>query len=348
MENSKRDSGSSQSTSCWNSSENQVSSSVLLQISGDYVFSMEDRVDRRGGGRQSFDHLPKRQRPDYLDDEVEDDDYGKRPKKSIQSTVVMPALDSKGRDEKIEKLKETENKDSKLRNRRLFSNLIMGTLSSFKKTDRKTTQQEKQEEVEKRLEEIKQKDLNAVRISIRMHFTNFWCFQRREEKHELLNKRREQEKELQGLQRKKALIQYAEHKIKQLGFMKGSIQTTAEPKIFWKPIKTTARSLELTQATEKQLDSKIKPNFPFSNLKILSELIKEREEQLAHDLEARRKNEERDEHKEDDNDRESDEYEEDKNENEKIEVVLKTEDDLKREEEEEIKEEDIDVHVELD
>uniref|UniRef100_A0A8R1DYG6 Pinin_SDK_memA domain-containing protein n=1 Tax=Caenorhabditis japonica TaxID=281687 RepID=A0A8R1DYG6_CAEJA len=294
-----------------------------LQIGNRRRISIEDRIDRRiSGGRQSFDHLPKRQRPDYLDDEVEEDDYGKKAKRSIQSTVVMPALDSKGREDKIEKLKETENKDSKQRNRRLFSNLLMGTLSTFKKTEKKTAQQEKQEEVEKKLEETKKQELDA----------------RREEKHELLSKRREQEKELQSLQRKKALIQYAEHKISQLKFMKGAIKTSMEPHIYWQPKKHTVRSLELKQATERELD----------------DLISEREKQLKDDLEtrARQISEERTGQIEGENG-ELDEYEEEeneKNENEEIEVVLKNDEDVNREaeEEEEEKEEEIDVHVELD
>ncbi|CAC42335.1 Pinin/SDK/MemA protein domain-containing protein [Caenorhabditis elegans] len=276
--------------------------------------SVGDRTDRRTGGRQSFDNQ-KRQRPDYLENEADEEEYGKRQKRTIQSTVVMPALDSKGREEKIEKLKETENKDSKQRNRRLFSNLIMGTLSSFKKTEKKTTQQEKQEEVEKKLEETKKKDFES----------------RKEEKHDLLNKRREQEKELKSLQRKKALIQYAEHHANQLKLMKGWIKTTTSPHIFWQPVKHTVRSLELKQATERQLDDQ----------------IADREEQLKKDLEdrVRQISEERGDHKQD----EDDEYEEEdeKNENEDIVVVLKTEDDVKAEDDEE-KEDDIDVHVELD
>ncbi|KAF1751106.1 hypothetical protein GCK72_017660 [Caenorhabditis remanei] len=281
--------------------------------------SIEDRIDRRGaGGRQSFDNQ-KRQRPDYLDNEADEEEFGKRQKRSLQSTVVMPALDSKGREEKIEKLKETENKDSKQRNRRLFSSLVMGTLTSFKKTEKKTAQQEKQEEVEKRLEETKKKDLES----------------RREEKHELLNKRREQEKELQGLQRKKAMIQYAEQHVNQLKLMKGWIKTSTSPHIFWQPVKHTVRSLELKQATERQLDDQ----------------IVERQEKLKRDLEERGRNVSESQGDHQDDEGEDDEYEDDgeeKNENEDIEVVLKTEDDLKREAEDEEKEDDIDVHVELD
>lgn len=280
--------------------------------------SIEDRMDRRSGGRQSIDNQ-KRQRPDYLDNETDEEEFGKRQKRSIQSTVVMPALDSKGREEKIEKLKETENKDSKKRNQRLFSNLLVSTLTTFKKTEKKTAQQEKQEEVEKRLEETKQKDLES----------------RREEKHDLLNKRREQEKELQGLQRKKALIQYAEHHVNQLKLKKGWIKTSTSPHIFWQPVKHTVRSLELKQATERQLD----------------ERILEREEQLKKELEERGRHvtQDRGDHQNGDGE-EQDEYEEneEKNENEDIEIVLKTEDDLQREAEEEEKEDDIDVHVELD
>ncbi|EFP11179.1 hypothetical protein CRE_30731 [Caenorhabditis remanei] len=236
--------------------------------------SIEDRIDRRGaGGRQSFDNQ-KRQRPDYLDNEADEEEFGKRQKRSLQSTVVMPALDSKGREEKIEKLKETENKDSKQRNRRLFSSLVMGTLTSFKKTEKKTAQQEKQEEVEKRLEETKKKDLES-------------------RNNELLNKRREQEKELQGLQRKKAMIQYAEQHVNQLKLMRGLDKGHQQ-----------FRSLELKQATERQLDDQ----------------IVERQEKLKRDLEGNEGRECIGESREisQDDEGEDDEYEDDgeeKNEN---------------------------------
>lgn len=278
---------------------------------------MDDRGDRRSGGRQSLDNNQKRPRPDFLDNEEDEEEFQKRQKRSMQSTVVMPALDSRGRVEKIEKLNETENKDSKQRNKRLFGNLLMGTLSQFKKTEKKTTQQEKQEEVEKRLEETKKKEFES----------------RKEEKHELLNQRREHEQKLLALQRKRALVQYAETRIKQLETMKGSIKTTTSPHIFWQPVKSTPRTVELKLATERQLD----------------EEIKERKDQLEKELEGsggRQVSESRG----DDKQEEEDEYEEeedDMNENEDIEVVLKNEDDLKREAAEE-DEDDIDVHVELD
>ncbi|CAL2045218.1 unnamed protein product [Caenorhabditis brenneri] len=278
--------------------------------------SLEDRVDRRSAGRQSLDGQ-KRARPEYIENDEDEEEFEKRQKRSLQSTVVMPALDSRGREKKIEKLKETENKDSTQRNRRLFSNLIMGTLTSFKRSDKKTTQQEKQEEVEKKLEETKKKDLES----------------RREEKHDLLNKRREQERELHGLQRKRAIIQYAENEIKQLELMKGSIKTVTTPQIFWQPVKHTPRSMELQQATERQLEDK----------------INERKDRLKRDLDdGGRRFSENDQNNED-GDKDEYEEEDEKNENEEIEVVLKTEDDLKREaEEEEEKDDDIDVHVELD
>ncbi|CAB3398928.1 unnamed protein product [Caenorhabditis bovis] len=283
------------------------------------ISTVDDRLEPKRG------FAVKRQRTDYQNDDDDVDDEPKRSKKTIQSTVIMPALDSKGREEKIEKLKESENKDVKNRNRRLFSNLLIGTLTNFKKSERKTTQQEKQELVEKKLEESKKKEEEI----------------RSQEKNELLKKRREQERELHNLQRKKALIQYAEINIKQLKNMKGAIKTSFGPSIYWQPAKHTVRSMELQQSTERYID----------------DLIKKREDQLKEDLEAKERKNEND---DDDDDHENGEDEYDDGGKEEIEVVVDGSEikrDIKIEneknvgngvEEEEEEEEEEEVHVELD
>ncbi|CAI5452651.1 unnamed protein product [Caenorhabditis angaria] len=301
-------------------------------------FNKDYRKDSNTGGairkriisdrRRSSENANFAQKRGRISYDNDDEEVAKRPKKTVQSTIIMPALDSKGREEKIEKLKE-ENKDSNTRNRRMFSNLLMGTLNNFKKTERKTAQQLKQEEVEKKLEETRKQEE----------------VKRNQEKSELVQKRREQERELQGLQRKKAIFQYAELTINQLKLRKGSIETTTSPTIYWQPVKHTVRSMELLQVTERKLD----------------DLIREREEKMKNDLEAggfnkSNNNEGSDSGSDSDSDSEGakgeDEYDkqEDNSENEEeeeIKVVIKAEND-EDEAENDGGAEDDEVRVELD
>ncbi|KHJ82390.1 hypothetical protein OESDEN_17916 [Oesophagostomum dentatum] len=138
----------------------------------------------------------KRQRVDY-DDMEDEDDRDIRPKRTLASTVVMPSIETKSREERIEEMNKTEKKEVTTRNRRMFSNLLMGTLTRFQKDEKRIQktekiQAEKQKEVEKRLEDKKREDREKIMA----------------ERQKLFDERREQEKELRSLQRKKALIQY--------------------------------------------------------------------------------------------------------------------------------------------
>ncbi|CAD6197987.1 unnamed protein product [Caenorhabditis auriculariae] len=203
----------------------------------------------------------KRSRVDYLEEsatggEEFDDEADRRHKRTIQSTVVMPTLDSRGREQQIEKMKTSENKEVATRNRRMFSNLLMGTLQNFKKTEKRTAnvQAEKQAEVERRLEEKKREERE----------------QRMADKQSLMDKRRQQEAELKALQRKRALMQYADGRITQLKLLSNFIETSSEPRIYFQPVKHTPRSMELQQATQKRIEKK----------------IEERQEQLEKELAA--------------------------------------------------------------
>uniref|UniRef100_A0A0K0DF75 Pinin_SDK_memA domain-containing protein n=1 Tax=Angiostrongylus cantonensis TaxID=6313 RepID=A0A0K0DF75_ANGCA len=146
--------------------------------------------------------------------------YGSR---TLASTVVMPSIETKSREEKIEEMNKTEKKEVTTRNRRMFSNLLMGTLTRFQRDEKKIQnvekiQAEKQMEVEKRLEDKRREDREKMMA----------------ERQKLFDERREQERELRSLQRKKALMQY--------------------PTIFFAPAKHSMRSLELLKASEKAID----------------------------------------------------------------------------------------------
>ncbi|EYB81076.1 hypothetical protein Y032_0393g607 [Ancylostoma ceylanicum] len=192
------------------------------------------RSDERPGG--------KRQRMDY-DDMDDEDDRDIRPKRTLASTVVMPSIETKSREERIEEMNKTEKKEVTTRNRRMFSNLLMGTLTRFQKDEKKIQnvekiQAEKQKEVEKRLEDKKREDREKIMA----------------ERQKLFDERREQEKELRALQRKKALIQYAEAKKEHYKLLRNFIQTQTKPTLFFAPAKHSMRSLELLKASEKAID----------------------------------------------------------------------------------------------
>ncbi|KAK6054282.1 hypothetical protein COOONC_08215 [Cooperia oncophora] len=74
------------------------------------------------------------------------------------------------------------------------------------------------------------------------------------ERQKLFDERREQEKELRALQRKKALMQYAEAKKAHYKLLRNFIQTQTKPTLFFVPSKHSLRSLELLKASEKAID----------------------------------------------------------------------------------------------
>ena len=96
--------------------------------------------------------------------------------RSLQSTVIMPAIETKSRDEKIQELAKSEKKEVVSRNKRMFSNL-MGTLSQFKRSETKPMeaekkQQEKLNKVDKKLEQAKIQEKEKVLPFLLLHY----CF----------------------------------------------------------------------------------------------------------------------------------------------------------------------------
>ncbi|MFH4973492.1 hypothetical protein AB6A40_000201 [Gnathostoma spinigerum] len=167
-------------------------------------------------------------------------------RRSVQSSIVMPTIETKTREAAINELKGTQKKEVNIRNRRMFSNLLLGTLQRFQRDEKKIstvekTQANKQREVEKRLRdtELEEKERLA------------------KERLALFEKRRETERRLKSLQRKKAIIQYAEQKQEHYRKLQNFIQTQAKPPIFYLPSKHTLRTLELLKNSTKKIDELI-------------------------------------------------------------------------------------------
>lgn len=179
----------------------------------------------------------KRSRDEIVEEET---------RRTVQSSVVMPTIETKSREAAINELKGQEKREVSVRNRRMFSNLLLGTLQRFQKEEKKVSstekvQAEKQKEIERRLRETEMEEKERIA----------------KERMELLEKRREKERQIKALQRKKAIIQYAEQKLEHLRKLKNFIQTQAKPSIFYLPSKHTLRTLELLKNTSKLMDDRI-------------------------------------------------------------------------------------------
>lgn len=88
--------------------------------------------------------------------------------RTLQSTVVMPAIETKSRDEKIMELAKTEKKEVVNRNKRMFAGLMSaltgggGRKDDVKKEERAKKMNEKLSEVEHKLEEQKLQEKEKV------------------------------------------------------------------------------------------------------------------------------------------------------------------------------------------
>ncbi|VDN01843.1 unnamed protein product [Thelazia callipaeda] len=183
-----------------------------------------------------YEGSSKRLRYDEKDDE--------NMRHTVQSSVVMPAIETKSRKAAISELKGSEKKEVNVRNRRMFSNLLLGTLQRFQKEEKKISsveKAEKQKEVERRLRESEEEERERLA----------------RERAALLGKRREKERLIKSLQRKKAIIQYAEQKQEHYRKLQNFIQTQAKPPIFYLPAKHTLRTLELLKVSSKKIDDLI-------------------------------------------------------------------------------------------
>jgi pinin len=167
-------------------------------------------------------------------------------RRTLPSSVVMPTIETKSREATLTEMKKNSSKEDTTRNRRLFGNLLVGTLRQFQKEEKVVgaptkVQVDKQREVERRLEEAKTEDKNKVL----------------KEKEELMKKRLEKEREIQRLKRRKAITQYSEEKIKHYKTLQLYIQTQAKPALFYLPAKHTLRTLELLKKSSEKIDGLI-------------------------------------------------------------------------------------------
>ncbi|KAL7078102.1 hypothetical protein ACQ4LE_002300 [Meloidogyne hapla] len=164
----------------------------------------------------------------------------------MSSTSVASTIETKSRTAVITEKKKNETKEDAVRNRRLFSNLLVGTLRQFQKEEKTVgvkgqAQLEKQREVERRLEENEKE--NRERLL--------------RERDSLMEKRRDKEMQIQALRRQKAIEQSAEEKTKHFQRLACFIQTQTKPPLFFLPSKHTLRTLELLKDSAKKIETLI-------------------------------------------------------------------------------------------
>ncbi|KAL3081029.1 hypothetical protein niasHS_000646 [Heterodera schachtii] len=212
-----------------------------------------DRRVQDGGrkiiiGPESSDRNAKRGR--YAADEGPPGDYSPpssaRTHRTLQSSVVMPTIETKSRTAVINEMKKNENKEDQVRNRRLFGNLLVATLRKFQNEEKTVgskgqVQIDKQREVERRLEETDKENRNRMM----------------REREALMAKKREKEMEIQSLRRQKAIEQSAEEKTKHFRRLQCFIQTQTKPPLFFLPSKHTLRTLELLKESSKKIETLI-------------------------------------------------------------------------------------------
>jgi len=209
------------------------------------VFSTDG--DERGAGpmKRMRVSMPNPIAMDEFDD-VGGDPDPPPPRRTLQSSVVMPVIETKSRQAAIEEAKTVEKKEQSVRNRRLFNNLLVGTLQKFRKEEKKVSsvekvQADKQKEIEERLESKKREEKEKME----------------RERNDLLEQRNKKEREIRLLQRKKAIVHYAEAKQAHYARLRNFIQTEARPPLFYLPGKHTFRTIELLKNSEKRIDNLI-------------------------------------------------------------------------------------------
>ncbi|CAK5062383.1 unnamed protein product [Meloidogyne enterolobii] len=174
-----------------------------------------------------------------------------RPQRTLSSVIMSSTsgastIETKSRTAVITEKKKSETKEDAVRNRRLFSNLLVGTLRQFQKEEKTVgvkgqAQLEKQREVERRLEENEKE--NRERLL--------------RERDSLMEKRRDKEMQIQALRRQKAIEQSAEEKTKHFQRLACFIQTQTKPPLFFLPSKHTLRTLELLKDSSKKIETLI-------------------------------------------------------------------------------------------
>jgi pinin len=185
---------------------------------------------------------PRRSREDRHDD----DSHFRRP--TLQSSVRMPTIETKSREEVLAERKSQTGADG-ARNRRMFGNLLLGTLKQFQKEEKapdvapKTqAQHDKLKEVEERLEK-----------GVRQDKEKFL-----QEKKAVEIKLREKEMEIKRLKQRQAIQAKNENKIAHYKRLQNFIQTETKPPIFFLPARLTLRGMELLKQSSRNLDTLIK------------------------------------------------------------------------------------------
>jgi len=190
-------------------------------------------------------------------------DHKSLKRRHIQSSVVIP-IETRSRNDTISELKKAEKKEDVVRNQRMFGNLLLGTLDRFRKDEGRVAptvnaQVKKQMEIDKRLEQTKVEDRERM-------------FQH---KHEMFEKRREEEIEIKKQRRAKAIEFDANEKEAHFRRLQRFIQTQAKPPLFYLPAKHTPETEKLLDESSKSIEALIEKLRADSERKLKGEDVAE-------------------------------------------------------------------------
>uniref|UniRef100_A0AC34GN60 Pinin/SDK/MemA protein domain-containing protein n=1 Tax=Panagrolaimus sp. ES5 TaxID=591445 RepID=A0AC34GN60_9BILA len=211
------------------------------------------KISHEASDRKVISYEPvERKRSRLIEDEPvrrsdrHEDPPSRRP--TLQSTVRMPTIETKSREEVLAERK-SQTKADGARNRRMFGNLLLGTLKQFQKEEKapdvapKTqAQHDKLKEVEERLEK-----------SVRQDKEKFL-----QDKKAVEMKLREKEMEIKRLKQRQAIQAKNESKIVHYKRLQNFIQTETKPPIFFLPARLTLRGMELLKQTSRNMETLIK------------------------------------------------------------------------------------------
>uniref|UniRef100_A0A914XRB9 Pinin/SDK/MemA protein domain-containing protein n=1 Tax=Panagrolaimus superbus TaxID=310955 RepID=A0A914XRB9_9BILA len=175
-----------------------------------------------------------------------EDPPSRRP--TLQSTVRMPTIETKSREEVLAERK-SQTKADGARNRRMFGNLLMGTLKQFQKEEKAPDVAPKTQAQHDKLKEVEERLEKSVRQDKEKYL---------QDKKAVEVKLREKEMEIKRLKQRQAIQAKNESKIVHYKRLQNFIQTETKPPIFFLPARLTLRGMELLKQTSRNMETLIK------------------------------------------------------------------------------------------
>jgi hypothetical protein len=210
--------------------------------------SVNDRrisYDAKDRGEVKRSRLIEDEPPRRIDRDRRDNQLPPLRRPTMQSSVRMPTIETKSREEIIAEQRKSQTGADGARNRRMFGNLLMGTLKQFQQEEKEPAfkaQHDKLKEVEEKLEKSVRQDKEKYL----------------QEKKAVEIKLREKEMEIKRLKQKQAIKAKNENKIAHYKRLQNFIQTETKPPIFFLPARLTLRGMELLKQSSRNLDTLIK------------------------------------------------------------------------------------------